>query len=96
MPKKINKCPFCIEEGKKSKLFPGSTMKTAMGGEPAYYDEEGKFHWHDPNQMKTFYSCSNGHRFYHIHYNECENCDYNKQKEKIEKQEPVKKQWTAK
>jgi len=28
---------------------------------PPFYDEEGKYHDHDPNSSSTSYSCSNGH-----------------------------------
>jgi hypothetical protein len=53
-------CPKCKEEGKRSTVQPGFSSTTAMGYAP-YYDEEGRFHRHDPNVTTTEYTCSNGH-----------------------------------
>ena len=53
-------CPECKEQGLKSCVYPGQRFITAMGSEE-YYDEDGKHHRHDPNIMKTRYSCTNGH-----------------------------------
>jgi len=55
-------CPFCAREGRKSQLRPGISFKTAMYFAP-YYDEEGKYHFHDGNMTTTDFGCSNGHRF---------------------------------
>jgi len=56
------KCPFCIEEEKKSKLYIGATLGTLMYCEP-YYDEEGTYHSDDINTYTTDYHCSEGHKF---------------------------------
>lgn len=56
------KCPQCVKEGKKSKVYPGVSMTTAMWC-PPFYDEEGNYHHHDSNVTTTEYSCSNGHKW---------------------------------
>ncbi len=54
------KCPQCIKEGTTSKLYYEYGTSTSMIGN-AYYDEEGKYHNHDPNEQSDVYHCSNGH-----------------------------------
>jgi hypothetical protein len=46
-----------------------------MGFE-TYYDEEGKYHRHDPNSSWSNASCSNGHRFFVRSSSRCNNCDF--------------------
>ena len=46
-----------------------------MGFE-SYYDEEGKYHHHDPNSSWSNASCSNGHRFFVRSGNRCSNCEF--------------------
>jgi hypothetical protein len=53
-------CKECQNQGLKSQVHPGIGMRTLMGWSP-YYDENGKFHSHDPNTITTDYKCSNGH-----------------------------------
>lgn len=55
-------CIYCIEEGKESVVYPGSTWGTMMASVP-YYDKNGVYHDHGPNTYTTDYSCSNGHRW---------------------------------
>ena len=54
------KCPKCVEEGEKSRVYeyPGGT--TLMGTH-SYYDEDGKWHHHDPNYTNVNYRCTNDH-----------------------------------
>jgi len=57
------KCIQCIKEGKKSKVFIGTTTSTLVYAQP-YYDEDGNFvQPPDPNTHTTEYSCSNGHKW---------------------------------
>ncbi len=56
------KCPKCLEDGLKSKVYTHGGTSTCMMGE-TYYDEEGKYHDHDPNIHCMKYHCSNGHDF---------------------------------
>lgn len=68
------KCPWCVEEGKTSKLYvPMSGISTAMGYE-SYYDEQGKFHRHDPNSFTQELSCSEGHRWVSSQRGGCPSC----------------------
>ncbi len=53
-------CLECQKEGKKSKLYIGTSLVTCMGFTP-YYDEDGVYQHNDPNTTTTDYSCSNGH-----------------------------------
>ena len=53
-------CPECQKEGKKSKVYHQGYSATSMGYTP-YYDENGKYHNHDPNATEAGYKCSNGH-----------------------------------
>jgi hypothetical protein len=56
------RCPECVNEGKKSKVYIGNTEATLLFFYP-YYDEDGKFHMNDPNQYTTNYRCNNGHKW---------------------------------
>jgi len=58
-------CPKCKELGLKSKVFVGMSTSTLMYFAPYYdyYDEDGNYHYDDPNIHTTGYSCSNGHKF---------------------------------
>jgi len=67
------KCPQCIKEGKRSKVYVGLSVTTTAGTE-SYYDEDGNFHFHDPNVTTTQYNCSNGHKWEENSRNECPSC----------------------
>lgn len=56
------KCSECVEAGTPSKVYVGASTTTCMSGE-SFYDEDGKYHKHNPNRMTTGYRCSNGHRW---------------------------------
>ena len=64
------KCPECVAEGKRSKVYVGGHSSTLMGY-LAYYDEDGKLHDHDPNVYSTNYRCSNGHKWTESKKNKC-------------------------
>lgn len=82
----IKSCPFCKEEGKKSRLICHGGSTTLMSGPLPYYDEDENYHVHDPNRVTRTYSCSNGHYFSYVFYKRCPHCDYNSEyEEKIEK-----------
>lgn len=56
------KCPTCIEDGQKSKVFDRGSRRTMLNNS-TWYDEEGNVHHHDTNITTTGYECSNGHKF---------------------------------
>ena len=56
------KCPVCVKEDKRSKVYGGVGMTTAAYYEP-FYDEDGEYHHHDSNAHTAQYRCSNGHKF---------------------------------
>jgi len=55
-------CPECKKLGKKSLVYPGACMSTLLAAIP-YYDEDGNYHFNDPNTVTQGYSCSNGHHW---------------------------------
>lgn len=56
------KCPSCVSEGRRSKVFVGMQTRTLMAVH-TYYDEDGRLCVDDPNKTTSSYSCSNGHRW---------------------------------
>lgn len=76
------KCPVCEQQGKKSTLRGGGSFTTCMCGE-TYWDEDGKYHNHDPNRISTGYHCSNGHEFSVSSRSPCQSCEYGHEKPKI-------------
>jgi len=44
----------------------------------SYYDEQGKYHDHDPNASWSTMSCSQGHKLFIRLEHQCGSCDYNK------------------
>lgn len=64
------KCPTCVEEGNKSIVSVGGSITTAMASHQ-FYDENGKYHLHDPNTSSTQYRCSNGHDWTESSKNKC-------------------------
>lgn len=71
------KCPKCVEDGQTSRVYDNGSVSHLLGWSP-YYDEAGDYHAHDPNDLRTNYSCSNGHRFGMLRQKPCPNakCDY--------------------
>ncbi len=53
-------CPTCSDEDELSRVSVGATFVTLMAWQP-YYDEQGDYHSHDPNQHTTSYHCTRGH-----------------------------------
>ena len=63
-------CPTCEKEGEKSKVYSQGGSSTLLGYSP-FYDEEGRYHNHDPNRTTAYYECSRGHRWSAIIDNSC-------------------------
>lgn len=72
------KCEKCVAEGKRSTVTDHGGITTCMGTH-AYYDEDGEYHFHDPNGHSANFQCSNGHRWSVTTYPRCrvEGCDFN-------------------
>ena len=64
------KCPICVANGTKSKVYEGSSFSTLIGSHP-FYDEDGVYHDHDPNTHSDYYSCTLGHSFSVKRINKC-------------------------
>jgi len=71
------KCPTCVDEGLKSQVTPTGTYTTLMAFN-RYYDEDGTWHSHDPNEHTTRYHCSVGHSWEWARLAACGSCDYGK------------------
>lgn len=69
------KCPVCEKEQLKSYVYPGTGSTTLLGHRP-YYDEDGNYHYHDPNTTTVRYNCSNGHAWREQSKRRCPSCDY--------------------
>ena len=63
-------CSTCRPEGEVSRVYVGSSWTTLMGG-CSFYDEQGRFHDHDPNTTTIEYRCSRGHRWVEKSKHEC-------------------------
>lgn len=55
-------CPECKKAKQKSTVVCLGGTSTLMATQ-SYYDEEGNFHYHNPNITTMQYECSRGHRF---------------------------------
>lgn len=75
------KCPWCVKEDKRSTLTPLASFRTAMGWEP-YYDEDGRYHTHDPNAGAPRFMCSRGHDFLATYY-PCNSCNWGYKEAKL-------------
>ena len=82
MAEKLTLCPVCVKEGKKSQVFPGVAMTTAMYAQ-AFYDEKGKYHCHDPNITTRTYTCTNRHQWRVRSHGNCP-CGWNGGKPEVE------------
>ena len=58
------KCPFCVEAGLRSTIHTSGYGAVTLMGHHTFYDEDGKYHSHDPNWRSQSYSCSNLHVWY--------------------------------
>ena len=55
-------CPTCHGEGQKSIVYVMSSSTTQMMSIP-FYDEEGRYHYENPNTIMTEYKCSRNHQW---------------------------------
>lgn len=56
------KCPVCVQRGYKTVVTEGANFTTLLASYP-YYDENGKYHFNNPNVTTTSFSCASGHTF---------------------------------
>jgi hypothetical protein len=64
------KCLECVKNNQTSRVSVGGSTTTLMGFTP-FYDEDGRYHSHDPNTKTTYYSCSNGHSWTETSKSKC-------------------------
>lgn len=67
------KCQTCQADGEQSFVRVGSSATTAMGTD-VFYDEDGRFHCHDPNTTATEFWCSRGHSWTESRQHRCLTC----------------------
>lgn len=65
------KCPRCEKEGLKSYYYLSSGGGSTCAGWIPFFDEDGKYHSHDPNTTQSESHCSNGHKFIHKYMSKC-------------------------
>lgn len=72
-------CPKCKELGLKSTVRNHGGSQTLMETS-SYHDEDGKYHYHDPNSISQYHTCSNNHSFTSSRNHPCpnKNCDFGK------------------
>ncbi len=75
-------CPMCASQGLKSKVRLFGTSTTCMAFN-TWYDEEGKYHSHDPNWNSTGFECTNKHGGVIKKKNKCPSCSYGSKSEEI-------------
>ncbi len=74
------KCPTCVNEGLRSKVYLQGGTVTCMGW-ISHYDEDGLHHSHDPNWHSQNYTCSQGHNWISSYLANCPSCDYGGKRE---------------
>jgi hypothetical protein len=72
------KCPQCVGAGERSQVDIGPTQKMTIGNARRFYDEDGKWHFHDSQPTRHTYNCSRGHRWFVDKFEKCPNCDFGK------------------
>ena len=55
-------CPECSKNSLRSIVRCGQVLVTQMDTD-SYYDEDGDWHFHDPNTGTAQYHCSNNHHW---------------------------------
>lgn len=64
-------CEQCKQEGKRSQInVGGAGVSTAMAVR-YFYDEEGRYHAHDPNSLTITFRCTNGHSWSNTEVDKC-------------------------
>jgi len=56
-------CPVCQATGWMTSIVRERGSTAVMGPVDKYYDEEGKYHFHDPSYIRREYECSQNHRW---------------------------------
>ena len=58
------RCPKCVEQGKRSRVYPGESHTTCVYYPPGYYTEDGKWIPHlGHNTTTQTFRCSEGHEW---------------------------------
>lgn len=64
------RCKQCVDAGLESKVYPLGSETTCVYYAP-FYDEQGNYHHHDANAVRTSYRCSNGHKWVEVSRGSC-------------------------
>ncbi len=68
------KCKECEKLNMRSTLTPGPQVKVAQGVHVQFYDEDGHYHYHDPQVFEQSFDCSKGHKTVLTQKNGCPTC----------------------
>lgn len=68
------KCFACEKQDLKSVVVAANPVKLLTGKVIQFYDEEGRYHYHDTSEYLKKYKCSNGHEFEEKSYHGCPEC----------------------
>jgi hypothetical protein len=63
-------CETCVAGDQRYSVTAGSVYTTAMATQQ-YWDEEGRYHFHNMNTSSQEFYCSNGHRWAEERKNYC-------------------------
>nr|QBK92723.1 MAG: hypothetical protein LCPAC401_03610 [Pithovirus LCPAC401] len=73
------KCQKCVQEGLTSKVNSQGGGSTTFMGINYFYDEDGRYHYHDPNITTQLYYCDKQHSWKQTSSMECpvKDCKWN-------------------
>jgi len=64
-------CVLCRNENKKSRVYVMDVQYDSKEAQDRFFDEDGKWHVHDPNPTNTTYHCTNNHEWTEVKYAKC-------------------------
>lgn len=71
----VVRCPQCVAAGARSTVRTSGVSRT-LACSQEYWDEDGRYHSHDPNRHTTRWFCSNGHVWAVNSYPVCPSCGW--------------------
>lgn len=75
--KNMTNCPQCTKENKKSRFYPSQTGTSTLAGyDGPYFDEDQRYHNHNPNAFNYIWHCSEGHSGNVVEATKCSFCDF--------------------
>lgn len=72
----IRFCPFCRAMGETSMVSTRQTSPVTLMCDDEYFDEQGNYHYHNPNVRGVIKGCNKGHTWIVSYSNKCGFCDF--------------------